>query len=1046
MLNSNVSFSLESNTASSRPKRTQRRKKSIKPAVFNATGERIYCICQDEDNGSLMLQCDWCEDWFHGVCLGLTDKQVDSLSTYCCADCDGTEWPKYLVDAATSPAGKAARMAAVPADLYFTSPFSYSASSIVDTHANGLSSTIPITAINPSAVMPSNALYSSITNGMQYQNSTTSLLPSSPDVPLSSKPTKLSKKEKKLKSTLQTPSISAKDKLSHNDVKSVMDTSVVSQEQKRKSLSDSRPLAMSASTATPSIKRTKLSVEPKRAKSVDHTASTSSQSSIDPLRAAFLSHFTATFRDIYEWAKTHKEELGEPLHASIQLDDYNGMAKKVEQALFDTTHILKNGVRVVSDQYKAKFRSLRYNLMDVTNTRLRKRILLSGKQYLDADALVRLSPDELGNEEMKETADRVKRQSLKNAFKPRVETPQIVRDFSKGNSQLVENVSEWGKSTDSRDKHGTITPRISNVDRDGQVSMSSGTSTNITLQRKKKTDTLDDLIASMNGSNAIRDTPIISNEEKKLKPRATTNIAVTSGYGSDYEEQPLSPFDSIASSSDDEPSKKSTVSSLAGNRQNQPHKDSSPIVWKGTVHMPQVGKFVGSARQVGGQWVQPAATWMSILETTMDISGRIPIDRVQSYLHGRTSSGNGVLVVVEFKSTSNVDQPTAVDGLQTLVDYFASRDRCAVIGQHLAAVKDMYLVPAKASTPLPSLLTTIPGDVRIDAHSTRDRLFGLLLLARDFVVARNLGGLISTKPTLSVGTTSTTVNGTVGVTTNTTTSTTASTTANATVSNDKDGSLKRRNGQSATELSTQPKISTDIPSVTTAAVMVLPTLASLSTGAMPQVHSSLTGLLTSISKPTTSTLTSNLLPTLSALPSLASSTTSQTQSYPSTSSSIPQQPLARLDISALSTLLPSLAGVGGMNQTYQDVQTLHNLMTQAGLHLPSQNDTTGNGDVSQMLASLVGNHPVSSHSTPSGEYTYLQPQLHGSDRHADVGDAVQGYASTYHHTGGHRGDRNEYRGRGGRYRYNGGRGRGEHSRGTNSGYHDRYHGNSGYHR
>ncbi|KAJ1339627.1 hypothetical protein BSLG_005749 [Batrachochytrium salamandrivorans] len=690
---------------------------------------------------------------FHGVCLGLTDKQVDSLSTYCCADCDGTEWPKYLVDAATSPAGKAARMAAVPADLYFTSPFSYSASSIVDTrqwivihHSDNCNQSICSHAFKRFIFI--HHKWNAISKTRQLHYCLLALMC------LSSKPTKLSKRKKTQIYSTDTFHFCA-----------------------------NLPIYLLNLYFTIVNKTYEAECQPKRAKSVDHTASTSSQSSIDPLRAAFLSHFTATFRDIYEWAKTHKEELGEPLHASIQLDDYNGMAKKVEQALFDTTHILKNGVRVVSDQYKAKFRSLRYNLMDVTNTRLRKRILLSGKQYLDADALVRLSPDELGNEEMKK------------------------------------------QPTESNDR----------------------------------TDTLDDLIASMNGSNAIRDTPIISNEEKKLKPRATTNIAVTSGYGSDYEEQPLSPFDSIASSSDDEPSKKSTVSSLAGNRQNQP---------------PQ-----------------------GLISNSMERN-----DRVQSYLHGRTSSGNGVLVVVEFKSTSNVDQPTAVDGLQTLVDYFASRDRCAVIGQHLAAVKDITVNSAK--------------------------------------------------------------------------------------------------------------ISTDIPSVTTAAVMVLPTLASLSTGAMPQVHSSLTGLLTSISKPTTSTLTSNLLPTLSALPSLASSTTSQTQSYPSTSSSIPQQPLARLDISALSTLLPSLAGVGGMNQTYQDVQTLHNLMTQAGLHFH--------------------------HKTI--------PVLHGSDRHADVGDAVRGYASTYHHTGGHRGDRNEYRGRG--------EGIGimvegvevNNLEGTNSGYHDRYHGNSGYHR
>jgi PHD-finger len=52
----------------------------------------IYCVCrQPEIPGVLMLQCDQCEEWFHGPCVGYPDEsKVSGLDSYTCDSCGGS--------------------------------------------------------------------------------------------------------------------------------------------------------------------------------------------------------------------------------------------------------------------------------------------------------------------------------------------------------------------------------------------------------------------------------------------------------------------------------------------------------------------------------------------------------------------------------------------------------------------------------------------------------------------------------------------------------------------------------------------------------------------------------------------------------------------------------------------------------------------------------------------------------------------------------------------------------------------------------------------
>ena len=48
---------------------------------------RRYCLCNKEDDGSFMVQCDPCKEWYHLNCVNITKTQAKTLQTYICPNC-----------------------------------------------------------------------------------------------------------------------------------------------------------------------------------------------------------------------------------------------------------------------------------------------------------------------------------------------------------------------------------------------------------------------------------------------------------------------------------------------------------------------------------------------------------------------------------------------------------------------------------------------------------------------------------------------------------------------------------------------------------------------------------------------------------------------------------------------------------------------------------------------------------------------------------------------------------------------------------------------
>ncbi|KAI4160003.1 MAG: hypothetical protein LQ342_006131 [Letrouitia transgressa] len=140
--------------------------------------------------------------------------------------------------------------------------------------------------------------------------------------------------------------------------------------------------------------------------------------------------------------------------------------------------------------------------------------------------------------------------------------------------------------------------------------------------------------------------------------------------------------------------------------------DPSGPVWRGKLSMQSIAEFSGAAKHVAGANLNASLPWEQLMPPTLNIEGRIDIERANEYLCGlRWSHTTDVSVV----SVTPINEESSQRAFDKLFQYFTDRKRYGVIGKNaVAAVKDTYLVPLEAGA------TKKPDFVEFLEHSIED--------------------------------------------------------------------------------------------------------------------------------------------------------------------------------------------------------------------------------------------------------------------------------------------------------------------------------------
>ncbi|CAF1389389.1 unnamed protein product [Didymodactylos carnosus] len=82
-----------------RREQTGKKKGASDTGVVEKKSEPLYCICkrrEDEVKDDFMIECEACENWFHGRCMSLPDRIADDLEKYYCSACSPQHGPSVF--------------------------------------------------------------------------------------------------------------------------------------------------------------------------------------------------------------------------------------------------------------------------------------------------------------------------------------------------------------------------------------------------------------------------------------------------------------------------------------------------------------------------------------------------------------------------------------------------------------------------------------------------------------------------------------------------------------------------------------------------------------------------------------------------------------------------------------------------------------------------------------------------------------------------------------------------------------------------------------
>jgi hypothetical protein len=345
------------------------------------------------------------------------------------------------------------------------------------------------------------------------------------------------------------------------------------------------------------------------------------------------------------------------------------IALSIEHAL----HVKHRGNPAPSgNPYLEQFRSLRFNLKK--NETLLHRLLSNS---LSAETLVEMSTDELASEELQKERAAIKEVVEKQAILTHEVGPRY-RKTHKGEEIIGEDHSQ--KPAEEYIAAPVRRPTIEHQDI-GPIDTGS--------------------------PPPGVDLPEIYDHPMADAPQSASAGSHGGPSGSGASRVGSGAADIVMGDAADDPELDRLLNDDAPPRPTSTSSTKAQAVWRGRLSMNSVGSMNGSARIVAGEDIAGKVSFLDLLGPSVEVDGRIAIDRADTYVsemrnHASTTS---VWVLQIQPNATVLDQ----EGFHSLWKYFMDRSRWGVISQrHHETVRDVYVVPIDNATPtLPRFLNTL---------------------------------------------------------------------------------------------------------------------------------------------------------------------------------------------------------------------------------------------------------------------------------------------------------------------------------------------------
>ncbi|KAJ3164605.1 PHD finger protein 3 [Geranomyces variabilis] len=738
-----------------------------KKSAHNDKGQRVYCTCRQPDKGNFMIQCDNCEEWFHGSCVGLTKKVGEKLTTFHCEACKELLGLPTTQPSTTPTATKSAGQTAAKQPRRHSIGRTAHAAAAASKASPSATAASPATQRTPQARSKGRKLDMkpqppAILTKCLHVNCS-----NPPGTDSSAKPGFCSSacydaerhRLTNLAAELAASAISSPKsptyppkKCEHGPCTNARAAGSVFCGAACVAWCPPDPKMVAMLAASGEVQAPRLPQPPPPV-------------ALDKYRQNALNGFVTTFEKIFQEARDTPAIYGldvppvpgeEDEGQRVNLNDVKAFCTKLESALFDSWSSVrkgdKNNTKEVGEPYKAKYRSLQFNLKDVENVRLRRDVL---KGTTTPAELVNLSSEELGNDAVRATIEAVRRKSLRDSVRAAEHHEQsgtgFVKKTHKGEVEVVpvgaeDNDAVWGAHPVSmfggwQDRDIVESPRTPlsalSEKREG------GAEDDEPKAKKVKFDSVDDNAENTmdgvshgavaaehaagdeaDGSTASAPMQVagghaIGEETPEVEEPSTDLVLEGDAAADHYGYEEYEPIDARAQTPPGSPPL--PAESI----------DPTAPIWTGRVHMPVVGRFQGRAIQTHGLLIGTARTWEDLLPATVTIDGRVPPSAVETYLEQSRTVGGRQVVAVRFEPAESEEDRA---GYATVFEYFASRTRAAVIGHHYVSIKDMYILPVAAGAVIPAFIAGLGGlgDAEGMQTAERDSLFGVIILCKGF--------------------------------------------------------------------------------------------------------------------------------------------------------------------------------------------------------------------------------------------------------------------------------------------------------------------------